>query len=230
MDVYEIRRSRLSKLLEETYNNKKTLLAKELDIQPSYLSRFSTKNRANHRNIGDAMARRMEAASGKPRGWMDSTVDRDSIDTSIKKSGHVEPAVLDIITRIPVLGNTQAGREGYWYGEVDHPSKATEYIDAPSRDNEAYGLRIRGSSMWPRMREGDVLSISPVAECFPGDYVVIRTTDGETLVKELVVCRHNEVLLDSLSEQQPRIALPLDTIELMHKVTAIVPGSMIIIF
>lgn len=228
MNVYEIRQRRLSQLLHEMYDNKKSALAKRLDIQASYLSRFSAKRKENRRNIGDKLARRIESVSGKTIGWMDRDVDQNDTTDMASHDSALEPARLDFIARIPVLGNTQAGRDGYWYEEADHPASAAEHIDAPSRDSSAYGLRIRGRSMWPRMREGDVLSISPVAECFPGDYVVIRTWGGETLVKELVVCRHNEVILNSLGDQEPRIALPVDSIELMHKVAAIVPGSLII--
>lgn len=227
MDIFAIRRQRLSQLLSEVYGNNKTELANRLDIQPSYLSRFSAKNQANRRNLGDKLARRIEEASGKSYGWLDRRDDPESMATAIADYDLVEPAHLGFIDRIPIVGDTQAGRNGYWHSDVEHPPVTDEYIDAPSRDTQAYGLRIRGSSMWPRMREGDVLSISPVAECIPGDYVVVRTQDGETLVKELVVCRRNEVILNSLSGDEPRIVLTADSIEAMHKVTAIVPSSMI---
>lgn len=62
MDVYEIRRQRLSQLLREMYNNNKTALANRLDIQPSYLSRFSAKNQSSRRHIGDKLDHRIEQA------------------------------------------------------------------------------------------------------------------------------------------------------------------------
>lgn len=140
----------------------------------------------------------------------------------------LEPANIDYIARIPIVGDTQAGRRGYTSGEADDPDEAAEYVDAPSRDSDAYGLRVRGASMWPRLQEGDVLCVSPAADCLPGDYVVISKSDGETMVKELVASRGNEVVLDSVNRDEPRVALSADEIELMDKVTAIVPSSMII--
>lgn len=228
MGVYEIRRERLSQLLYEMYGNNKTALANRLDIQPSYLSRFSAKTQSSRRQIGDRLARRIEEVSDKDYGWLDRRNDPESTATAVADYDLVEPAHLGFIDRIPIMGDTQAGREGYWCGDTDHPATADEYIDAPSRDSGAYGLRIRGSSMWPRMREGDVLSVSPVADCLPGDYVIVRTQTGETLVKELVVCRHTEIILNSLSGDAPRIMLSADNVVLMHKVTAIVPSSMIV--
>src|SRR5699024_10561066 len=110
MDIQQIRQTRLAQLLAEVYDNKKTTLANRLDIQPSYLSRLSTKNEKSRRNIGDKLARRIEEVSDKEYGWLDRRNDWEVATATSPSSDLVEPASLDVIIRIPIVGDTQAGR------------------------------------------------------------------------------------------------------------------------
>lgn len=45
--------------------------AASLDVEPTYLSRLFTQNPSQKKKIGDTLARRAEAAYGRPVGWMD---------------------------------------------------------------------------------------------------------------------------------------------------------------
>ena len=52
-------------------------------------------------------------------------------------------------------------------------------------DEHAYALEISGNSMKPAYRKGDVIVVSPAAPIRRGDRVVVKTKDGEVMVKEL---------------------------------------------
>lgn len=52
-------------------------------------------------------------------------------------------------------------------------------------DQHAYALEIAGDSMEPVFRRGDVIIVSPSAPVRSGDRVVVKTTAGEILVREL---------------------------------------------
>ena len=52
-------------------------------------------------------------------------------------------------------------------------------------DEHAYALEISGDSMKPGYRDGDVIVVSPGTPIRQGDRVVVKTTDGEVMVKEL---------------------------------------------
>ena len=52
-------------------------------------------------------------------------------------------------------------------------------------DEHAYALEISGDSMKPAYRDGDVIVVSPGTPIRRGDRVVVKTSDGEVMVKEL---------------------------------------------
>ena len=52
-------------------------------------------------------------------------------------------------------------------------------------DEHAYALEISGDSMKPAYRDGDVIVVSPGTPIRRGDRVVVKTTGGEVMVKEL---------------------------------------------
>ncbi|MBC7583993.1 MAG: helix-turn-helix transcriptional regulator [Tardiphaga sp.] len=88
---------------------------------------------------------------------------------------------------VPLLGFAQAGRGGY-FDDAGFPvgSSGWEEISLPSvNDEHAYALKISGDSMKPAYRDGDTIVVSPGAQIRKGDRVVVRTKDGEVMVKEL---------------------------------------------
>lgn len=72
MDIHEIRRRNLRKIIEEQFDGSAAELTRQVDIDPSYISRiFIIKKSQHRRNIGNKIARKIEKACGKPHGWMD---------------------------------------------------------------------------------------------------------------------------------------------------------------
>ena len=49
----------------------------------------------------------------------------------------------------------------------------------------AYALEISGDSMDPVFRDGDMVIVSPAAPIRRGDRIVLRTTAGEVMAKQL---------------------------------------------
>lgn len=67
MDIHEIRREHLRELTRE--RGSKAQLAKLSETSPAYISQVLSET--TKANVGDDLARRIERAYGKPRGWMD---------------------------------------------------------------------------------------------------------------------------------------------------------------
>lgn len=125
------------------------------------------------------------------------------------------------LSTIPIVGDTQGGPDKY-YIEYGYPTGyGDEVVDTPAKNPHTYGLRVRGSSMHPRMREGDVVTLDPEEQAMVGFDVVVRTADGEVMVKTLAYDHADEVALDSLTE--PRRVVRKDQIEMMHVVVGIHP-------
>ena len=88
------------------------------------------------------------------------------------------------VHRIPLLGLTQAGAEGYFDDAGFPKGQGWDQIAFPDiRDRHAYALEIVGDSMEPVYREGDIVVVSPEADIRRGDRIVVRTTKGEVMAK-----------------------------------------------
>lgn len=124
--------------------------------------------------------------------------------------------------RIPVVGTAQLGDGGYW-AELEHPVGAGDgYIDLPSRDPNAYAVRVVGDSMEPGIRSGHFVLCAPNAPCKPGDDVLVRTKDGRSMVKRYLYEREGAIVLESVNTEFGRITLAPDQIEVMHYVSGTV--------
>jgi phage repressor protein C with HTH and peptisase S24 domain len=90
------------------------------------------------------------------------------------------------VQSVPLLGFAQAGAGGYFDDGGFPAGKGWDEVGLPSvNDEHAYALEIAGDSMKPAFRDGDVIVVSPGAQIRKGDRVVVKTTDGEVMVKEL---------------------------------------------
>ena len=125
-------------------------------------------------------------------------------------------------TLIPVLGIAQLGENG-WYEEVQ--SIGSEgYIEHFSNDAEAYVLKVKGDSMFPAIRNNWYVVVEPNAAVVIGEYVAIRQTDGRKMVKELLNKNSEEVSLMSVNGGN-RLTVPLEKIDVIHAVAAVVSPS-----
>ena len=87
---------------------------------------------------------------------------------------------------MPLLGFAQAGAGGHFDDSGFPAGKGWDEVALPSAgDEHAYALEISGDSMKPTYRDGDVIVVSPGTPIRRGDRVVVKTTDGEVMVKEL---------------------------------------------
>jgi len=137
-------------------------------------------------------------------------------------AGNVEqgPPIVSPYRAIPIVGTAQMGAEGYWYALEE----ADGTVDAYSRDASAYALRLKGDSMEPAIHSGWVAVIEPDRDYFPGEYVMVRTTEGESMLKRLLYSNEAEVSLLSVNGHTIR-NIPTEQIEHIHSVGAIVPPS-----
>lgn len=86
--------------------------------------------------------------------------------------------------RIPVLGSVAAGIP------IEAIQNIVDYeeIDADmAAAGEYFGLRIKGSSMEPRIREGDVVIVRRQEEAETGDTVVVLVNGDSATVKRIKI-------------------------------------------
>ena len=103
---------------------------------------------------------------------------------------------------VPLIGFAEAGSGGYFDDGGFPVGKGWEEIAFPSvNDEHAYALKISGDSMKPAYRAGDVIVVSPAATVRKGDRVVVKTKDGEVMVKELKRKTVKQIELKSLNAE-----------------------------
>jgi phage repressor protein C with HTH and peptisase S24 domain len=87
---------------------------------------------------------------------------------------------------VPLLGFAHAGTSGHFDDGGFPIGKGWDEAPLPAIDDEhAYALEIAGDSMKPAYRDGDIIVVSPGTPIRRGDRVVVKTGDGEVMVKEL---------------------------------------------
>ena len=77
-----------------------------------------------------------------------------------------------------------------------------------SDDPNAYGLRVRGDSMWPRIQSGEFVLIEPGTSVHSGDEVFVRTADGHNMIKVLNYTREGGYQFTSINQDHRPITLP----------------------
>ncbi len=104
------------------------------------------------------------------------------------------------IQAVPLLGFAEAGSGGYFDDGGFPVGKGWDEVGLPSvNDEHAYALEISGDSMKPTYRDGDVIVVSPGAPIRRGDRVVVKTKEGEVMVKELRRRTQKVIELQSLN-------------------------------
>ena len=142
------------------------------------------------------------AASGKPR-W-------PSTESLSKVLAVVEMSFEDFAalagntrgqgTSVPVIGLAQAGDQGF-FDDSGYPVGAGwDEVRMPGlTDENCYALEIVGDSMSPVFRAGDRVVVAPNQTVRRGDRVVVKTSDGEIMAKELRSLTQRKVGLISLN-------------------------------
>jgi phage repressor protein C with HTH and peptisase S24 domain len=121
--------------------------------------------------------------------------------------------------RIPVIGHAQAGQQGF-FDDAGFPVGTgwDEVLFPHVGDPHAYALEVSGDSMEPVYRDGDLIVVSPQATVRRGDRVVVKTTEGEVMAKQLVRQTASRVELASLNASHEDRTVPLEDLAFMARI------------
>ena len=104
---------------------------------------------------------------------------------------------------VPLIGFAQAGSQGY-FDDAGFPlGQGWDEVEAPGAGEGAYALEIAGDSMLPVYRAGDRIIVQPAPEPRRGDRVVVKTTGGEVMAKEVARVTATRLELASLNPDYP---------------------------
>ena len=119
----------------------------------------------------------------------------------------------------PVIGLAKAGKSGY-FDDAGYPAgTGWRDIEGPDiGDDTAYALEIRGNSMRPAFRPGDVVIVSPAATVGRGDRVIVKTIDGEVMAKEITRRTKRQLDLRSVNSDHPDPVIATEDVAWMHRI------------
>ncbi|MGV6357109.1 S24 family peptidase [Escherichia coli] len=214
MDKYEQRRLRLIEIRDRFCNGKASELARRIEREPSYVSRMLyPEGKSGKKRIADDMMELIEKSFNLPRGWMDMLADGKAGATDhLEFAGNVRAGF------VPVIGEAVLGVDG----SVDMIEFRSGWLSIYSGDNDAYGLKVKGDSMWPRIQSGEYVVIEPNTPVHPGDEVFVRTKDGHNMIKIMNKTRDGDYQFSSINSDHRPITLPVEEVDKMHFVSAIV--------
>jgi phage repressor protein C with HTH and peptisase S24 domain len=120
---------------------------------------------------------------------------------------------------LPMISIAQASNGGY-FDEHGYPTgSGWQEIAFPAvHDEHAYALEIVGDGMQPAYRDGDVVIVSPAAPVRQGDRLVLKSRNGELMVKELTRQTPKSLELKAVNDGGPDRELPLEDVAWMARV------------
>lgn len=170
--------------------------------------------------FGEVAARRLAESLGLPGDYFE----RDAAPQTAPVAPHPQispapPGAVELhpARQIPIVGTTQAGPPDRIWEHLDQV-ESEQYVEVATRDPYAYGLRVEGDSMSPRIMEGDWVVVEPSTEPLPGDEVVVKLKNGDVMVKKFTARHGDTVILDSINPSFARIARHAGEIDYMHYV------------
>ncbi len=196
MDSHSIRRENLLILIHEI--GSKAELGRRADVSIAYLSQVTSEK--TQRNIGADVARRIEKAAHKKKGWLD-------VPHPELRAGHdLAPTPL---VWIPIISWAQAGDPaGSREGIMKIPT-TTEVAGRPLSE-KCFGLRVIGDAMVnpagrPSYPPGCIIIVDPDREPQNNDRVLVKIPDVTEPAFKAYTVDSGRVFLRSLNPQYPPI-------------------------
>lgn len=196
MDMYEIRRQNLLRLITMKCEGRPSDLARRIERDPSYVTRMLyPEGKAGKKRIGDDMVVLIENSIPVARGTLDGIIAMDSNSSeSVKPAGHIKDASPDnarpltrAATRLPVISWVEAGamRDAEDPYPIGH---AKEWKDSPfPAGPNAFLLIVEGDSMYSPdgtgYSNGEIIQVEPSLQPTHGKDVIVRSPDGKATFK-----------------------------------------------
>lgn len=114
---------------------------------------------------------------------------------------------------LPLLAFAQAASDSHFDDNGFPAGKGWGEIALPSENDEhAYALEISGDATQPVYRDGDIVVVSPGTPIRRGDRVVVKTSGGELMVREMKRRTAKTLELQSLNPGQADRTLAADEV------------------
>jgi len=126
--------------------------------------------------------------------------------------------------QVPVVGTAKLGSDGFYEEMSPVVGAGDGHIEIATEDPNAYGLRVRGQSMFPAIRDGWYVLVEPNGRPAIGEYVLVKLITGQKMVKELLNSRAGSYEVVSVNGGE-RMTFHSSEIDSVQAVGAVVSPS-----
>lgn len=214
-----------AKRLKALYESKKKergvtqyTIADELDITQGAVGHYLNGRNALNASVASSFAKLLGVNVSDFSPTLASTI---ASQAEVSGETTLEYAGKPRMGAIPVVGEAILGVDGM----IDMVEIRAGWLQIYSSDKEAYGLKVKGDSMHPRIQSGEFVVIEPNTHVHSGDEVFVRTTDGHNMIKVMTKTRDGSYQFSSINNEHKPITLDATEVEKMHFVSAIVKAT-----
>lgn len=128
------------------------------------------------------------------------------------------------ISQVPVIGTLAMGAEKMFELRASPDGKPIGFVAVGLAGNDSYALQVFGDELYPAVRHGTCIVVSPNGTCTPGELVLLETSEGSFLVCELVTDALDAITWTPAAGGS-RKTLARSSVTAMHPIIGLVPGS-----
>lgn len=227
-EITRNRRNNLRNWIENECENSQAKFVEITGINQGELSGL-----LRDKSFGEKKARSLESQAGMPNLWLDKNHQLDE--------GEVMAVMQDMpsgtymanmqkLVQVPVIGKAMGGLPDCMFTDEGRPINGhDEFAEVFSSDNQAFVIKVDGNSMFPKYVQGDYALIEPNTETELEDDVLIKTINGEVMLKRLI-SRRGGIHLASYNDTQSfifqqdeirwmyHVAYPIQSRKIKHRV------------
>lgn len=203
MDISDIRRFRLRKLIHSKFAGVSARLAEQIDKQPSYVARIFSSNPAHARNIGERLAREIERACGLEEGHLDLPLTKAEVTGELEgdlsnRGTRYEPNPASL--RETIFHLERSSSDEYTtihrlpFAPLMGPGESITLENAWLRKNVTFTelenlwlLSNVGDSMVPSIHDGDLMLVDNGVSKVDFDAVYVFGMNGTVHVKRIQI-------------------------------------------
>jgi phage repressor protein C with HTH and peptisase S24 domain len=119
---------------------------------------------------------------------------------------------------VPLIPLGQASRAGTFNEDGKPSGRGWEEMRFPGLDPDSFAIEVTGKGLEPVYREGDRIAVSTAEKPRRGDRVVVRTTKGEILVRQLGRDNANRIELVSLNPERAALSVTPRDIDWIYRI------------
>lgn len=167
---------------------------------------------------------KLERETGYSALWIASGKGEKLAHKPVDHDGAEEVGIVKKLRKVPVVGTAKLGDNGFYDELSPIVGGGDGAIEIATNDENAYGLRVRGQSMFPAIRDGWYVVVEPNNKPAVGEYVLVKLKGGKKMVKELLNRRTASIEVMSVNGGE-RLSFDVTELEGVQAIGAVVPPS-----